>query len=320
VECGIEMYIDLAYFVFRTRSVAINATNIQDYKSELHFKYLSSANGKIRRCMTYDPPASTKVGPTHNVSEIYITSLYNDNYILQKLEIKLNLTDESVWMVTLHNKNNLVPGTGKLYGSAFVTSNTPRFRGNPLRSELSVYELLLTDSFCIDEDEARCEHGSSSDDVDWNICFARFIETILNCTMPWRSLEGRNDIILSPCNNAKQYKRLTKVLGDIELMGQSEISEATGCLPGCKRREYAKSLIYVRTIPLHDNSSVAVVRFFYASTQYTEKRHYLVFDTGSLLASIGSFLGLFLGYNCRLLTISVFSMLKRIMIPAPRTR
>lgn len=94
------------------------------------------------------------------------------------------MTDIFFWFLTLHEKDHFVPGSGRLFGSTFVLSNPMLFGVWMPKIYTSHYDMQLTESHYLNEEGSRCIE--SEELADYNLCYEKYLEANMNCSLPWR--------------------------------------------------------------------------------------------------------------------------------------
>ena len=199
------------------------------------------------------------------------------------------------WYVSLHEKNHFVPGSGGLFGSTFVLSNPILFDFEaPSKIFTSNYDIQLTDSNYLNEEGSRCSESKDLAISNYNICYEKYLEANINCSIPWRK---QNDSTHSDCDTFAQKDFLSNITKQIEAMGELEVYKTTGCSPSCSRREFTVTKLMDTEQISPANRSVAKVVFYYSSTKYKTKEQYLLFTVSDFIANVGGYLGLLLGHS-----------------------
>ena len=212
--------------------------------------------------------------------------------LIQQLIIQLGLTNIMFWYLTLHEKNHFVPGSGGLFGSTFVLSNPPQYENNKTKFFGSNYDMQVTNSRYLNEEGNKC--NESEELADFNLCYEKYVESNMNCSVTWRK---QNGTLLPDCSTDSQKDFLANVTKDIETMGEKKIYQSSGCFPSCSRREFSVTKFMDSDESSSKNKSIAKVTFYYSSTKYKTKEQYLSFTLGDFIANVGGYLGLLLGYS-----------------------
>ncbi len=203
-----------------------------------------------------------------------------------QLILKLNVTGLVCWTIALHHKDHFVPSTGNIYGSEVIMSNSPHVHapGSGMMADIqdqwTLYDLEKTDLTQMNERNHPCVEDRR---VNWNACFANYLERNLNCTLPWRTKTGK-----SKCNTKGDLMRMKKLIADFSHLDAEAIGTETGCYPACKRSEFVAKMVSMKSGPPASNDTVtATVQMFYSGSRYTEKEEYLTFGVQDWLDTWG---------------------------------
>ncbi len=128
--------------------------------------------------------------------------------------------------MSLHERGHFVPGTGKLFGSAFAASNVPRAADEPHINKFTVMEVMRTEAFHLNEDGAHCNETDA--DIDVSMCLSRHTENVVGCRMPWLKQEPDK---LKKCTTAEQYENALKTTARLQVLDEKELYHETGCMP-----------------------------------------------------------------------------------------
>jgi hypothetical protein len=80
-------------------------------------------------------------------------------------------------------------------------------------------------------------------------------------------------------------------------MDENEIYETTGCLSSCEKNEYQMQPQSEITPKSKYPPNQFNIKMILTSGRYIEKKQYLIYDNNSMIADIGGYLGLLLGYS-----------------------
>ena len=91
-------------------------------------------------------------------------------------------------------------------------------------------------------------------------------------------------------------------------MDENGIHDLTGCLASCNKDEYQTELSRMSVSKYEkwcgffnecENGDTIVLQLYlyYANGRYEEKKQYLIYDYNSMIADVGGYLGLLLGYS-----------------------
>jgi hypothetical protein len=205
-----------------------------------------------------------------------------------QLDIAVNVVDASNVYIFLHNKKDvLLPSFTRLFGSTFRKLQINQEAKYGFRQYL---EIIKTDLKNIDQPNSRC--NSSRDGISAKECIDTHIEKHLGCILPWKQHSFTK---LPACNQALQYEKLFGLyLENAAYMDENEIYETMGCLSSCEKSKYgikARAMTTNKKYPLNEFK----IKLYFTSGRYNEKKQYLIYDSNSLIADIGGYLGLLLG-------------------------
>ena len=143
-----------------------------------------------------------------------------------------------------------------------------------------------------------------------NTCIQRYIEDAMGCQLPWNN----ESTTLPICKEPKHYNAFIKIHNEVTRKKEAKIAQITGCLPSCRRNEYAMKLINRIELPLVDGHRQMSGLFYYPTGRYIEKSYYYAYTIGDFFADIGGYMGLFLGYSA----LSCYDALKYLYYRATR--
>ena len=96
----------------------------------------------------------------------------------------------------------------------------------------------------------------------------------------------------------------------LQKMDENGIHDLTGCLASCTKDEYQTEVIensvskFERYCGLFTECEKGVtdtrflrINLHYANGRYEEKKQYLIYDFNSMIADVGGYMGLLLGYS-----------------------
>ena len=188
------------------------------------------------------------------------------------------------------------------YGSDYAMTSLP---GNV--SVLSPFEIQKKDVTYINNERTPCQSEPRTEEM--NTCIQRYIEDAMGCQLPWNN----ESTTLPSCKEPKHYNAFLKMHNDVTRKKEAKIAEITGCLPSCRRNEYAMKLINRITLPLVDGQRQMSGLFFYPTGRYIETSYYYAYTVGDFFADVGGYMGLFLGYSA----LSCYDALKYVCKKAP---
>jgi hypothetical protein len=156
-----------------------------------------------------------------------------------------------------------------------------------------LFEISKTDVKNLDQPNYRCD--GSREGIGAKECTNRYIENRLGCSLPWR--KQNYSVLLPTCNEPWQYDKLFSIYQDTSSMDNNEIYNITGCLSSCEKSEYQMRIQSEITQANNYPPNQYKIKMILTSGRYIEKKQYLIYDNNSLIADIGGYLGLLLGYS-----------------------
>ena len=107
---------------------------------------------------------------------------------------------------------------------------------------------------------------------------------------------GRTCPVVRSCETCLRLvlKFVPKLVSDLH--SNCLLNRTPGCLPSCQRNEFTANVVNRAERPSKPAGFFAV-SFFYASGRYVEKTYYYVYDWVHLLADLGGYMGLLLGFS-----------------------
>jgi hypothetical protein len=208
--------------------------------------------------------------------------------------------------IFLHNKEDIVlPTHTGLYGSTFQKIRMKEYQ-DIKHGYYQYIEIKKTGVKNLDQSNYRCE--SSREGIGAKECTHKYIDTRLGCSLPWSK---QNYSVLPTCDEPWQYNKLFSIYEETSSMDENEIYETTGCLSSCEKNEYQMRPQSEITPKSKYPPNQFKMKIILTSGRYIEKKQYLIYDNSSLIADIGGYLGLLLGYSI----LSLYNvMVDKIMI------
>jgi hypothetical protein len=151
---------------------------------------------------------------------------------------------------------------------------------------------MKTDLINLDQPGYRC--NSSKELVGAKQCTDMYIEKHLGCSLPWQK---QNYYAHPTCNETWQYEKLYNLKQESAYMDDSEIFENMGCLSSCKKTKYILNPLSGLVTKNKYSPNRFKIKLFFSSGRYNEKTQYWIYDMNNLIADIGGYLGLLLGYS-----------------------
>ncbi len=82
-------------------------------------------------------------------------------------------------------------------------------------------------------------------------------------------------------------------------LGEENLVERTGCVPPCRRDEYAAQAVINDRFDVADfiPDDAAAVQIYFVTNDYMVRTEYFAFNFASLVADFGGYLGLLMGHS-----------------------
>ena len=156
----------------------------------------------------------------------------------------------------------------------------------------SLHEISSVEVTQLDQREDPCV---SAHEADFNKCVQDFVDSLLNCTLPWRPQR-----LLPQCSGKRaEYDLFMNLTSTILQSDEETLSELTGCEPSCTRSDYSSKFVSNVVLPDDDGEkdNVLILKLYYARNRVTVRRQYYTYTLEHLIADLGGCLGLLLGYS-----------------------
>ena len=210
------------------------------------------------------------------------------------MRLKNNLSKGNEWIIYIHDKGNMLHNSPGNFGSTFSYTDTS-FSNFTLTI---IHEIKKRAVSYLNDNRTPCQ--SKPRKTGMNTCIQRHIENEIGCQLPWNNASPT-----SRCTESGQYKNFLSTYDEIAKLSEKSIAERTGCLPSCQRNEFTVNILSRIENP-SDSGGYYTGYFYYASGRYVEKSYHYVYDMFDLLADVGGYMGLLVGYSL----LSVYDSLK----------
>ena len=177
------------------------------------------------------------------------------------------------------------------FGSAFSYTDTSTSNF----TTTTIHEIKKRAVSYLNDDRTPCQ--SMPRKTEMNTCIQQSIEKEIGCQLPWNNVSSS---VFAKCTESSKYKKFLTTYDEISKLSERSIAERTGCLPSCKRNEFTVNILNRIENP-SDPIGYYKGYFYYVSGRYLEKSYYYVYDLFDLLADVGGYMGLLVGYS--LLTV-----------------
>ena len=131
--------------------------------------------------------------------------------------------------------------------------------------------------------------------TDITSCITKFIEKQHGCQTTFiKSNES-----LPFCDLTQMKPGVNLLTTKISNMDEAHVHSLTGCLPPCQYEEFVlkEGAIKEGWACQPNGSKPLELEILVPTGRYEEKEQYVVYDTNSLIADVGGFLGLLLGHS-----------------------
>ena len=125
-------------------------------------------------------------------------------------------------------------------------------------------------------------------------CIEDYVATKSGCHLPPENGDQKDKPI---CENYGQFKIRSNMSTRIEKMDENQIYDEMGCLPLCEKMSYEMSHPRSNGITPRLTENTILLHFLFEHGRYSVKEKYYIYDTNSLIADIGGYMGLLLGQS-----------------------
>ena len=141
-----------------------------------------------------------------------------------------------------------------------------------------------------------CTNGEESPNT--SACIAKWIHDQMGCRF---KIHGGSDLNKGKlCNSRSQYLNLSRIFSKLQYADAETVYEMTGCLASCEKFEYE---ISGYSVELSSKSRVPrricdlTLGLEMNDASFEEKKQFFVYDFNSVVADVGGFMGLLLGFS-----------------------
>ena len=207
------------------------------------------------------------------------------------MKIVLSTLNMNYWALLIHDGNHFVHSDARIYGSdKFVVDLHKVFYPD----HYYTYAVTPTETTFISEENDQCLTAKEIEEVNTRECLEIHIDSLLNCTLPWRSKKTPQEMPL--CSHAWEYDQYRA--NSFKFRDPYALKNIAKCYPGCNRYEYSLKLQRKTALRDLDNYKDTVeFDFFYDQYEIQVREHVYAYDSLNLVSDFGGWLGLLLGYS-----------------------
>ena len=158
--------------------------------------------------------------------------------------------------------------------------------GNSLNESGYYHDITLTRHKRLNLDRRPCEEDPS---YNFTVCVKENLSEKVGCRLPWDKLSRQDRPVCSTPEQFNQFEEIYKALVNTDA---ERIEKTTGCKKPCQYKEYK----FVESSP-KITPRPSVVMFWAASRKTQIEEEVLLYPFTSLVAELGGYLGLFLGFS-----------------------
>ena len=174
-----------------------------------------------------------------------------------------------------------------IFGNAYSYTDTSSSNNV---SVIVIHEIRKKVVSYLNDERTPCQSMPRREEL--NTCLQHHIENKIGCQLPWNN----GSVDFPRCTESGHYKTFLKIYDEIAKLTEQSIAERTGCLAACQRNEFTVNIVNRAERPSKPGGHFTGY-FFYASGRYVEKTYFYVYDWIHLLADLGGYMGLLLGYS-----------------------
>ena len=149
-----------------------------------------------------------------------------------QLSVTLAMKGIRFWIPFIYKKNHnayLI----HLYGAYSLFFATNWWPDKNVTSIRNAYAIHLEKIRQIHSEKSPCE--KSKKDIDMEGCLQQYMESQINCSIPWGP---RNFGNMDPCQTEQEFEQYRTLAKTIKYLGEPGIYEKTGCKSNCDVMRY----------------------------------------------------------------------------------
>ena len=216
--------------------------------------------------------------------------------------MRSKVSKEKEWIIYIHDKGNMLHNSLDNFGSTFSYTDT----SSSNFSLTTIHEIKKRQVSYLNDKRTPCQ--SKPRQAEMNTCIQQYIESEIGCQLPWNNASSS-----SACTESHQYQEFLTTYDKIAKLSERSIAERTGCLPSCQRNEFTVKILNRIENP-SDTRGYYTGYFYYASGRYMKKSHHYEYDLFDLLADVGGYMGLLVGYSLLSVYDSIKYFCKKVLI------
>ena len=217
------------------------------------------------------------------------------NVFLQKVQMTLNLKQQEL-IRTVHvflytNEHVIIPrySTG-VYGGFFKKISLEEDVKKGYKGFFGEYYIIKNKLLAINRRGQRCINDGTQEPV--GRCIVKKLEDDHNCTA--YQLMANKTKEFCP---KKQVGEINTANDDMSDISEADLANITGCLQSCNRDEISlKDSPRINSFYMGPNPTMTL-SFLFHDGAFDVREEYLVYDTSSLMADVGGYMGLLVGQS-----------------------
>ena len=198
--------------------------------------------------------------------------------------IKLSTKNIKAWVVSLHDHNHWTPSSLWLYGKEVINIQSSIAAGTWRR-----YQVEPTEVNHVNQVNNPCISDESNLTIIGD-CVIDHVLSGLNCNLPWRIMKTNYPL----CSSSDEYDHFWSKSRKAMDHNTYYVEKEAKCTPGCRRVEYSAKL---QGSGKTKSTEEVELSFYFTKDKFLVKEQFFIYDTANLLADLGGYLGLLLGYS-----------------------
>ena len=213
--------------------------------------------------------------------------------------VKLNLESmnpkHDIHFYAYYQNDVVVPSDLRKYGAA-----KEKITILPNHRQGRHYIIENTETLALDKPNERCTRNSSASRVSISKCISNFLEKEMRCST--RLLEGNQTMRTCGPEILENYKNSSDtILKHLSLLSEGNIFEYLGCMPSCHKNDIKLTKVKEFARTKDTTNTTLKLTFSFMDGGFDMKEEIYIYDSISLVADCGGYMGLLLG--CSFLSI-----------------